>query len=114
VLKINVFLTRRVGLTREEFDEYWTSKHTPLLAAMPATQEVVRRYVQLHAINDTVDGLPTAPYDGVAEVWVDDIAAAAALFASDHYNTVIAADEANFMDRSKTVFLYADETVIVD
>jgi uncharacterized protein (TIGR02118 family) len=114
VLKINVFLTRRVDLTREEFDEYWTNKHTPLLAAMPATQEVVRRYVQLHATNDAVDGLPTAPYDGVAEVWVDDIAAAAALFASDHYNTVIAADEANFLDRSKTVFLYADETVIVE
>jgi uncharacterized protein (TIGR02118 family) len=114
MLKINVFLTRRADLTREEFDEYWKQKHTPLLAAMPATQEVVRRYVQLRSTDDAVEGLPTAPYDGIAEVWVDDISSAAALFASDHYNTVIAADEANFMDRSKTVFLYSDETVIVD
>jgi hypothetical protein len=42
------------------------------------------------------------------------MSAAAALFASDQYNTVIADDEANFLDRSKTVFLYANETVIVD
>jgi EthD domain len=44
MLKINVFLTRRADLTREEFDQYWKEKHTPLLAAMPATPEVVRRY----------------------------------------------------------------------
>jgi len=25
----------------------------------------------------TVDGIPTAPYDGIAEVWVDDISGAA-------------------------------------
>jgi uncharacterized protein (TIGR02118 family) len=77
MLKISVLLTRRPDLTREEFDAYWTEKHTPLLAAMPATQEVVRRYVQLHSTDDTVDGIPTAPYDGIAEVWVDDISGAA-------------------------------------
>ena len=80
---------------------------------MPATQQVARRSIHLHITADTIEALPTATYDGIAEVWVDDISAAATLFASQHYNTVIAAGEANFLDRSKTVFLYSDETVTV-
>jgi hypothetical protein len=51
-----------------------------------------------------------ALYDGIAEVWVHDIGGAAKRFASNHNNTVI---EENFLDRSKTLFLYSDETVIV-
>jgi len=81
---------------------------------VPVSRLIVQLLHIFHSTDDAVDGLPTAPYDGIAEVWVDDISAAAALFASDHCNTVIAADEANFLDRSKTVFLDANETVIVD
>lgn len=113
LLKVSCLLTRRGDLTHEEFFRYWTEKHTPMLAKPQPGAPKVYRYVQLHPITETVPGLQTAPYDGVAEVWFDDLAGAAAMFTSDHYNTVVAADEEHFLDRSKTVFLYAYEKTIV-
>ena len=73
----------------------------------------VYRYVQLHPIEQDVSGLQTAPYDGVAEIWFEELEDAAAMFTSDHYNTVVAADEEHFLDRSKTTFLYAYEAPII-
>jgi hypothetical protein len=33
MVKLSILLTRRPDLTHQEFVEYWTGKHTPLLAA---------------------------------------------------------------------------------
>ncbi|MFI6996347.1 EthD domain-containing protein [Nocardia sp. NPDC050175] len=112
MIKLSVFLTRRADLTHEEFVEYWTQKHTPLIASVPSGEVPVRRYVQLLPTDDEIPGITTAYYDGVAEVWVDDIADAARWFTSDTYTTTIATDEENFIDRSQTRFLYTTETPI--
>jgi EthD domain len=61
MIKMNVFLTRRPDLTHEQFTDYWTNAHTPLLAAMPASAENTRKYVQLHGTGDTIPGLASAP-----------------------------------------------------
>ncbi len=34
------------------------------------------------------------------------------MFTSDHYNTVVAEDEENFLDRSKTTLLYTHEKAV--
>ncbi|MFF1355195.1 EthD domain-containing protein [Streptomyces sp. NPDC058297] len=112
MIKLSIFLTRRADLTHEEFVEYWTQKHTPLLSRLPAGEVPVRRYVQLLPTDDEIPGISTAVYDGVAEVWVDDIADAARWFTSDTYTTTVATDEENFLDRSRTRFLYAAESAI--
>ena len=72
MVKVMVFLTKRADMSRDEFRRYWRETHGPLGAAMPG----VRKYVQNHA---TADG---TPFDGVAEMWFDDMAAMAAAFAS--------------------------------
>ena len=82
-----------------------------LAKPMPGAPKVYR-YVQLHPIAETVPELKTAPYDGVAEIWFANLDDAAAMFTSDHYHTVVAKDEENFLDRSKTIFLYASEKSI--
>ena len=112
MVKLSVLLTRRPDLTHEEFVAYWTGKHTPLLATLPPGALSVRRYVQLLPVGEQIPGVMTADYDGVAELWVDSVADAAAWFTSDTYTGAIAADEENFLDRGKTLFLYADETVV--
>ncbi|MFC4334735.1 EthD domain-containing protein [Salininema proteolyticum] len=112
MIKLSIFLTRRADLTHEEFVDYWTNKHTPLIAGLPGGEVPVRRYIQLLPTGDEIPGVATAPYDGVAEVWVDDIADAAGWFTSDTYNTLVAPDEENFIDRTKTRFLYAEESPI--
>jgi len=107
MIKVSIFLTRRPDLTREEFVTYWTNKHTPLLATLPPGALQVHRYVQLQPTDDEIPGIGTAVYDGVAELWVDSVADAAAWFTSETYNSEIAADEENFLDRSATRFLYS-------
>jgi uncharacterized protein (TIGR02118 family) len=111
VIKISIFLTRRADLTHEEFADYW-QKHTALITGLPGGQVPVRRYVQLLATGDEIPGIRTAGYDGVAEVWVDSITDAADWFTSDTYTTTVAADEGNFLDRSRTRFLYTTENPV--
>ncbi|MFE1591232.1 EthD domain-containing protein [Nocardia sp. NPDC058705] len=112
MIKLSVFLTRRADLTHEEFVDYWTQKHTPMVAGLPGGEVPVRRYVQLLPTDDEIPGIDTAAYDGVAELWVDDIADAARWFSSETYATTIAADEEKFLDRSRTRFLYTTESPI--
>ena len=113
LLKVSCLLTRRADLTHEEFHRYWTEKHTPMLAKPQPDGPKVYRYIQLYPIAENVPALRTAPYDGVAEIWFANLDDAAAMFTSDHYNTVVAADEEKFLDRSKTVFLYSHEKTIL-
>lgn len=110
--KITILLTRRSDLSHEEFVDYWTQHHTPLLAELPSDEVTVSRYVQLHPTDDSIPGVQTAPVDGVAELWVESVADAAKWFTSETYRTVVAEDETNFLDRSKTQFLYATEQPI--
>jgi len=90
MIKVSIFLTRRPDLTREEFVTYWTNKHTPLLATLPPGALQVHRYVQLQPTDDEIPGIGTAVCDGVAELWVDSVADAAAWFTSETYNSASA------------------------
>ena len=109
MIKISCFLTRRADLTREQFLQYWTTTHSAVLSSLPPSEMPIRRYVQLHSTDDAIPGIETAPYDGVAEIWVDTVDDAAAWFTSETYTSSAAADEENFLDRSKTRFLYSTE-----
>ena len=112
MIKVSIFLTRRSDLTHDEFVDYWTQRHTPLIAELPPGAVQVSRYVQLLPTEDEIPGVATADYDGVAELWVDSVDDAAEWFTSETYATVIAVDEENFLDRAKTRFLYAHETMV--
>ncbi|MFH9133407.1 EthD domain-containing protein [Streptomyces sp. NPDC017524] len=112
MIKLSIFLTRRSDLSHDEFVDYWTQKHTPLLSTLPGGEVPVRRYVQLLPTDDEIPGISTALYDGVAEVWVDTVEDATRWFTSDTYTTTIAADEENFLDRARTRFLYATESPV--
>lgn len=81
-LKVSCFLTRRQDLTREQFHQYWTEKHTPMLAKPVEGFPRVLRYVQLHPVSGGVAALYTAAYDDVAEIWFESLADAAAMFTS--------------------------------
>ena len=65
-------------------------------------------------VRGDLNGLASTPYDGVAEIWFGTFDEAVSALTSEHYKAVIAKDEENFLDRSKTVFLFADERVIID
>ena len=97
-------VTKRADLDRAEFDRYWAQVHGPLAATIPT----IRRCVQAHLSAGTRQGewgagaphagnqTGTAPYDGLAITWFDDVAAMRAGAATEAYART-RADEANFL-----------------
>src|SRR5437762_12319723 len=88
MIKLVFPLRRRSDLSREEFQRYWLEQHGPLVRSF-AEALGIRRYVQVHTLPDEVQaGLQTsrggpAAYDGVAELWYDNLDAIGAAVATD-------------------------------
>ncbi len=74
MIKMLALLTRKDGITHEEFVRHWYEIHGPLAHAVPG----IRRYVQSHIVGTR--SRPDIPdtnveVDGIAELWYDDMAA---------------------------------------
>jgi uncharacterized protein (TIGR02118 family) len=109
VLKLSILMVRRCDLTYEKFLKYWREVHAPLFAAQSESKKYVRRYIQDHRTGDALPGTTTSNFDGIAEIWFDDISGAEAFFASDGYKENVIPDEEAFMDRKRCELLYTDE-----
>ena len=108
MVKVVYCITKRPGLTDEEFLRYWRDIHGPIGARIPG----LRRLVQSRRI--TVPGdTRAADYDGVAELWFDDEAALVAARQSAEWKAS-SADEANFVDHSRVAYLVTREHCAVD
>ncbi len=75
MIKMLALLTRKEGITHEQFVKHWYEIHGPLAHAVPG----IRRYVQSHIVGTR--SRPDIPdtdveVDGIAELWYDDMAAA--------------------------------------
>lgn len=104
VIKLVEFLVRKPELTHEAFAEYWLETHSPLAADLPG----VKRYVT---------SLPTNPeksdYDGVLELYFEDMDALSEAFDSDIGETVMA-DADEFLEVGAGPRMIVEETVQVD
>jgi uncharacterized protein (TIGR02118 family) len=81
MIKSLSLLTRRAGMSREEFRGVWLAEHAPLVHAVPQ----VRRYVLSFVLEEpTRADVPTQAMnvDAIAELWYDDMAALKAAAAS--------------------------------
>ena len=108
MVKVFTLIKKKDGLTREEFSKYWEYEHGPLVAKMLPG---VSRYIQNHAIQI---GGGEPQYDGVVEMWFDDIDTwkTARDFYTGEAGKSIREDEERFLDRSKMVFIIAEGIVI--
>jgi uncharacterized protein (TIGR02118 family) len=109
MIKSLSLLTRKDGLTHEEFMRHWVEIHAPLAHAVPG----VRRYVQSHILAErTRPDIPTTEVavDGVAELWFDDRAAMERSNASPEAKR-LHADGALFIGRIKT--FVTEEMVVI-
>jgi uncharacterized protein (TIGR02118 family) len=91
VIKLCYCLRRKPGMSREEFGRYWHDVHGPIGRRIPG----LRRLVQVHATGD-------GGYDGIAELWFDDVEALEAARRSPQW-AASTADEANFVDGASSV-----------
>jgi hypothetical protein len=103
-------LARRADVSVEYFHWHWREVHGPLALRITA----VRRYVQSHRLRAGVTGFPTLHQEGVAEVWVDDLAAALGLATNPEFTDHAGPDEAYFLDRNRSLGMKCEERVLLD
>jgi len=111
MIKMSLFLTRRSDLTFEEFSNYWQHVHWPIVQSVPEVEANTVRYVQQHNIGGVPEGVTAAPFDGYAEAWFADMDAVYRVIGSPQWAEVVAKDDENFLDRSKTLVLFTEEKV---
>jgi uncharacterized protein (TIGR02118 family) len=97
-----IYLKRRADLPRPLFFDWWLGQHRALAEQLPG----LRRYI-ISLAADAQEG----PFDGMAELWFDDLAAADAAFASPAGKMVRADADAHVARRER---LNLTEHTIID
>ena len=97
-------LWRKSGTSVEQFQKHWREHHGLLAAATPG----LRRYVQDHPMPELYGGRNAPMCDGVAEAWFDSLEDLQHSAQTPQVKAV-RADEPNFMDVSKLVFLLTED-----
>ncbi len=106
MVKLVYCITRRPDLSFEEFSCYWKEVHGPLGARIPG----LRRIVQSHAL-PAASAIRPPDYDGMVELWFDDLAALRAARESIEWE-ISTADEENFIYGLRTAFFITEEVEI--
>jgi len=105
MIKRITVITRKPGMSRDDFADYWTNVHAPLLASHPAVKRLVinvtEAFTRFSVRNaDPADPLRSAILtqipDGFVELWFDNADEMNAMYASDFSKRLIA-DAENFV-----------------
>jgi uncharacterized protein (TIGR02118 family) len=108
MIKLVYCITKKAGLTDEEFFRYWENVHGPIGARIPG----LRRLVQSHRLS--VPGDKYQPdYDGMAELWFDDVEALLVARQSPEWKAS-GEDEGNFIDHNRVAYFVSEERMIMD
>ena len=102
-------LTRRDGMSHEQFTHHWLAIHAPLARPVPG----LKRYVQSHIVEEYRRAdIPTSPVqvDGIAELWFEDRASMERALASPEM-AALHADGALFIGANKT-FVVEEQVII--
>ena len=113
MIKIIVCAVRKPDWSHAQFDTYWREQHASVIKSVPEFTRHVRRYMQNHRAAEDTPFLGVGAYDGVAELWFDDMAALNAAFAEPRYLEVIRMDELRFVDMERTVSMVTAELEVI-
>lgn len=112
MIKLSILLRRRADLSHQQFVDHHRGVHADVFMSVPAVAQHVRRYVQCHTLQGELPGLPGPTFDGITELWFDDVAAVAAVFTDPTYLAVVRPDEESFLDLGGCQFLLTEEHVV--
>src|SRR5690242_19124063 len=112
MFKSIALLKAKAGLTREQFIEYYETRHAPLMRQLlPQIIEYRRNFIDLKDAF-IFEGATAPDFDVITEIWYADRAAYDDMVVTASRPDVakrMADDEANFLDRSKTRMFIVDE-----
>ena len=106
IIKLVYCITRRPGMGLDEFSRYWREVHGPIGRRIPG----LRRLVQSHPVPHPPD-MAQPTFDGMAELWFDDLAAMQAARRSPEWQASTV-DEASFIDATRTAIFLTEEREI--
>jgi uncharacterized protein (TIGR02118 family) len=106
MIKLVYCVTKKAGMTDDEFFHYWKNVHARIGARIPG----LRKLVQSHRRNIPGDKHRPA-YDGMAELWFDNAETLLAARKSSEWKAS-SEDEANFIDPGKVAYFVSEEHVI--
>ena len=122
MIKLAFPLRRLPHLSRAEFQKYWHEVHGPLVREHRRALRI-RRYVQLHTLDDGLNdalrasrGGPEA-YDGIAELWWEsreDLEAAMASPEGAKAAAILLEDERRFIDLPRSPLWIARERPVIE
>ena len=104
MIKLVNLLVRNEDLSHEEFVERWEGPHAALAKELPG----LRRYITSAPVDPS-----RSEYDGIVELYFDDMAALGEAFESEAGRRV-QEDAAEFADVERGPTLYVEETVQLD
>ena len=107
MVKLVYYICRKPGLSRDEFRRYWAEVHGPIGARIPG----LRKLVQSHAVPVPGDARQS-DFDGMAELWFDDVSALARARQSPEWQASTA-DEAHFIDPVRCASFVSEERQIL-
>jgi uncharacterized protein (TIGR02118 family) len=124
MIKLTFCLRRRPDLSAEEFHRYWRDEHGPLVAAR-AEVLGIHKYQQVHTLDEpdlhaalrSRNGGAPEPFDGIAEVWVDDVEAFRTGTGTQESRQAardLLEDEARFIDLPSSPMWLGEEIVFYD
>ena len=120
MIKIVYCVRKRDDISLKAFYKYWFEQHGTLVRRFAKTLRA-KKYIQSHTIEPEINKfLMTSrgfapPYDGIAEIWWDDVesfnVASTSLAAQEAYSALIE-DEAKFIDIAQSRVFLTEEHVI--
>jgi uncharacterized protein (TIGR02118 family) len=121
VIKLTFAVRRRTDIPPAEFHLYWRDQHGPLVRSLqPALG--IRRYVQTHRMETPLNEAlrvgrgALEPFDGVAELWWDDLDALVAAATSSEGSAagrLLLEDETKFIDLERSALWLGEEIEII-
>jgi len=108
MIKLVYCITKKAGLTDDQFLDYWRNIHAPLGARIPG----VRRFVQSRRINVPGDK-HQGDFDGMVELWFDSVESLLAARQSPEWK-ISTVDEVNFIQLTKVAYFVSEEHIVLD
>lgn len=109
MIKLVILLTRRKGMTHQEFVNYRRDIHMPLILSIPETKQYIRKFI----VSAPTTSYTEPAYDAMVETWFDSVEDLNAFFQSDNFVNKVDSDHINFLDLPTTVSLVTEETVVM-
>jgi uncharacterized protein (TIGR02118 family) len=121
VIKLTFAVRRRHDIDPAEFHRYWRDQHGPLVRSLQSVLGI-QHYVQTHRVETALNDMLRAsrgagePFDGVAELWWDDLDALVAAISSPEGTAAgqtLLEDEARFIDLEQSALWLGQEIEII-